>query len=448
MAKEALDAATSDDNRKMEIIPNLQLWCGHRIPAWYVTLEDDENKELDAYNGRWIVARDATEVHEEADRIYPGKQFQLSQDPDVLDTWFSSNLTAFYPTSVLETKHDILFFCVARMVMTGLKLGDVKILGNVIDPLEVINGITLEGLHKRLEDGNVDPNELKTTKGGKVKDFPSGIPECGGSSTYLGYHQWCNKLRNAIRFTMVASVILLVLNKPIPRTVSSFDLYEFSDAATAVYYWWQFQSCVVYIDQLNHIFQVVLQNIRRPENLHKVCLDNGLRLLHPFMPFVTEELWPRLPTNDRIKSEMGLDESVVKSPRSLKERNERRLGFVLCRNNNVAEIIQSHELEISTLAGTIMQVLNENDVAPDRYAVSVVNEFLSVYLKVQGNFNAEAEYDECSGYEEKLPAHIHEGNVVKLSILMQELLSFEEACQYLERQIAADDSGQAMKEFH
>lgn len=58
------------------------------------------------------------------------------------------------------------------------------------------------------------------------------------------------------------------------------------------------------------------------------------------------------------------------------------------------------------------------------------------------------EDDECSGYEEKLPAHIHEGNVVKLSILMQELLSFEEACQYLERQIAADDSGQAMKEFH
>ena len=173
----------------------------------------------------------------------------MSQDPDVLDTWFSAglfplsvlgwpddtdDLKAFYPTSVLETGHDILFFWVARMVMLGIKLGgDVpfskvtaifvlnyvqhscdgascsllsldyfhvfqvylhpmirdahgrkmsKSLGNVIDPLEVINGISLEGLQKRLEEGNLDPNELATAKAGQAKDFPNGIAECGADA--------------------------------------------------------------------------------------------------------------------------------------------------------------------------------------------------------------------------------------------------------------------------
>lgn len=115
-----------------------QLWWGHQIPAWYVTLDYDEQKEIGSYSDHWVVARNAKEAQEEAHRLFPGKQFQLSQDPDVLDTWFSSglfpltvlgwpddtkDLRTFYPTSVLETGHDILFFWVARMVMMGIKLG-------------------------------------------------------------------------------------------------------------------------------------------------------------------------------------------------------------------------------------------------------------------------------------------------------------------------------------
>lgn len=115
-----------------------QLWWGHRVPAWYVTLEGDELKELGAYNDHWVVARTEEEARTEASRIFSCKEFQLAQDPDVLDTWFSSglfpltvlgwpddtdDLKTFYPTSVLETGHDILFFWVARMVMLGLKLG-------------------------------------------------------------------------------------------------------------------------------------------------------------------------------------------------------------------------------------------------------------------------------------------------------------------------------------
>ena len=108
------------------------------MPAWYVTLEDDQDKSLGSDNNRWIVARNESDANLEAQKKYPGKKLWLDQDPDVLDTWFSSglfpltvlgwpsdsaDLRAFYPTSVLETGLDILFFWVARMVMMGLQLG-------------------------------------------------------------------------------------------------------------------------------------------------------------------------------------------------------------------------------------------------------------------------------------------------------------------------------------
>ncbi|VFQ84991.1 unnamed protein product [Cuscuta campestris] len=238
MGKQALDAVTDEENMKMYILPkqytaewkrwlenirdwciSRQIWWGHRIPAWYVTLDDDELKEFGSYKDHWVVARNEQEAQEEASRIFGGQIFQLSQDPDVLDTWFSSglfplsvlgwpddaeDLKAFYPTSVLETGHDILFFWVARMVMFGIKLGgDVpfrkvylhplirdahgrkmsKSLGNVIDPLDVINGITIEGLQKKLEEKmkkrDLDLNKLKVAKEEQKKEFPNGIPECG-----------------------------------------------------------------------------------------------------------------------------------------------------------------------------------------------------------------------------------------------------------------------------
>ncbi|KAA8533888.1 hypothetical protein F0562_031405 [Nyssa sinensis] len=254
MAKQALDAVMDIENRKMEIIPkqyvadwkrwlenirdwciSRQLWWGHRIPAWYVTLDDDELKERGAYNDHWVVARNEEEAQLEAGRIYAGKEFKISQDPDVLDTWFSAglfpltvlgwpddteDLKAFYPTSVLETGHDILFFWVARMVMLGIKLGgDVPFRKVYLHPMiRDAHG----RLHKRLEEGNLDSTELKVAKEGQVKDFPNGIPGCGADALrfalvsytaqsdkinldiqrVVGYRQWCNKLWNAVRFAM------------------------------------------------------------------------------------------------------------------------------------------------------------------------------------------------------------------------------------------------------
>jgi valyl-tRNA synthetase len=135
----------------------------------------------------------------------------------------------------------------------------------------------------------------------------------------IGYRQWCNKLWNAIRFAMgklgdnytppatvdvslmppICKWILSVLNRAIGKTVTSLEAYKFSDATSSIYSWWQYQLCDVFIEAIKPYFfnnpqEFELARIASKYTLW-VCLDNGLRLLHPFMPYVTEELWQRLP---------------------------------------------------------------------------------------------------------------------------------------------------------
>ncbi|KAK9930034.1 hypothetical protein M0R45_027093 [Rubus argutus] len=515
MGNEALDAA-ADECRKLEIIPrqytadwkrwlenihdwciSRQLWWGHRVPAWYAVFEGDNKEDFGRLYERWVVARSEEEAQALADQKYEGKKFRLEQDSDVLDTWFSSglfplsvlgwpddteDLRAFYPNSVIETGHDILFFWVARMVMLGNTLGGnvpftkvylhpmvrdahgrkmAKGLGNVIDPLDVINGITLERLHERLSEGNLDHKELDKAREGQLKDFPNGIAECGADALrfclisytaqgdkinldiqrVVGYRQWCNKLWNAVRFALSrlgdnyvppsnvnpdvlpfsCRWILSVLNEAISKTVMSLKSYEFSDAATAVYAWWQYQLCDIFIETVKPYFSGNDPKFATERGFAQdtlwVCLENGLRLLHPFMPFVTEELWQRLPSpgdykraasimickypsiveswkNDRVESEMNLIELVAKSLRSLAQGSrDRRPAFVLCRallEDRDRETICNHQLEIETLANlSSLKVINENNATPTGCAVSVLNEKLSVFLKLQGSSSPE-----------------------------------------------------------
>ncbi|KAL5567797.1 hypothetical protein UlMin_024372 [Ulmus minor] len=573
MAKEGLDAMTDDKNGKIQIIPkqyladwkrwlenirdwciSRQLWWGHQVPAWYVILEDDDLKEVGAYNDHWVVARNKEEALAEASRIYAGKNFKIEQDPDVLDTWFSSglfplsvlgwpddteDLKAFYPTSILETGHDILFFWVARMVMLGIKLGGnvpfgkvylhpmirdahgrkmSKSLGNVVDPLEVINGISLEGLHKRLEEGNLDPKELVVAKEGQKKDFPNGIAECGADALrfalvsytaqsdkinldiqrVVGYRQWCNKLWNAVRFAMSklgddyvpssnvippvlpfsCQWILSVLNKAIEDTNQFLEDYVFADAASKVYYWWQYQLCDVFIEVIKPYFAGNDPKFASERSFAQdtlwLCLDYGLRLLHPFMPFVTEELWQRLPSprdskraasimiseypsvvegwrNEGAERQMELIDKAVKSLRSLAKENRQRLpAYAHCQTNPVTEIISSHKLEIETLANlSSLTVIGDSSDAPAGCAVSVATPDLSVYLNLQGSLSAEAELEKIRkkmdevqkqkerllksinipDYEEKVPAEIQRKNKDKLEGLEQEFASLQLASE-------------------
>ena len=193
-----------------------QLWWGHQAPAYFVKIEGEPADDSDGE--RWVAGRIQAEAEEKAKKKFPGKQFTLRRDPDVLDTWFSSgqwpystlgwpnkthDLATLYPTSVLETGWDILFFWVARMIMLGLKMtGQVpfrevychflvrdsegrkmsKSLGNVIDPVDVMEGIELQTLHDKLKTGNLDPKEIDRATKFQKTAFPDGIPECGADA--------------------------------------------------------------------------------------------------------------------------------------------------------------------------------------------------------------------------------------------------------------------------
>ncbi|EDN06161.1 valyl-tRNA synthetase 2 [Histoplasma mississippiense (nom. inval.)] len=190
-----------------------QLWWGHQAPAYFVQIEGEHGDDSDG--NLWVVGRSEAEAQKKADAKFAGKKFTLKRDPDVLDTWFSSGLWPFstlgwpkntpdfeklYPTSVLETGWDILFFWVARMIMLGLKMtGKVpftevychslirdsegrkmsKSLGNVINPVDVIEGIELQVLHDKLKHGNLAEKEISAATRYQKKAFPKGIPECG-----------------------------------------------------------------------------------------------------------------------------------------------------------------------------------------------------------------------------------------------------------------------------
>ncbi|KAF2351193.1 Methionyl/Valyl/Leucyl/Isoleucyl-tRNA synthetase anticodon-binding [Trinorchestia longiramus] len=239
-----------------------QLWWGHRIPAYYATWANDGAKAGTEDPSRWVCGRSVEDALQKAAAQFgvPSQDIKLTQDPDVLDTWFSSalfpfsvmgwpkntrDMELFYPGTLLETGHDILFFWVARMVFFGRKLiGKLpfkqvylhamvrdahgrkmsKSLGNVIDPMDVINGITLEELHAQLEqNSNLDQKEVERAKAGQSSDYPKGIPECGTDALRFalcaytsqgrdinldvlrvnGYRNFCNKLWNATKFAML-----------------------------------------------------------------------------------------------------------------------------------------------------------------------------------------------------------------------------------------------------
>jgi valyl-tRNA synthetase len=275
----------------------------------------------------WVSGRSEEEALERAQKRFPSvnpSDIILHQDEDVLDTWFSSGLwpfsimgwpnqtqdyKLFYPNSLLETGWDILFFWVARMVMLGMKLtGQIpfkkvfchamvrdahgrkmsKSLGNVIDPLDVIYGISLKDLQSRLENGNLDPREVKKAQEGQKQDYPNGIPECGTDALRFallaytsagrdinldilrvdGYRKFCNKLWNATRFALmklgdnyvprsdlnltgkesIADLwILSKLNKAISETNKNLDQMNFMQATSAVYQFWLYELCDVYL---------------------------------------------------------------------------------------------------------------------------------------------------------------------------------------------------------
>uniref|UniRef100_A0A9J7YC20 Valine--tRNA ligase, mitochondrial n=1 Tax=Cyprinus carpio carpio TaxID=630221 RepID=A0A9J7YC20_CYPCA len=327
-----------------------QLWWGHQIPAYRVTLENSKDTEEQE---QWVWGRSAAEARQRAAvkfGVNPDA-ITLTQDPDVLDTWFSSglfpfamlgwpqqteDLKQFYPNSILETGSDLIFFWVARMVMLGRELtGQLpfkqvlfhslvrdkygrkmsKSLGNVIDPLDVISGVSLERLQEKVREGNLDPRESVVAMEAQKKDFPKGIPECGTDalrfalcsykaqgedislsvSHVLSCRHFCNKMWQTVRFTLAtlhdASLPTSLTNAArwVRHTVQQcergFQSYELHTVTSALHSFWLHSLCDVYL--VNREKQVAVSVLYH-------CVSISLALLSPIMPFLTEELWQRL----------------------------------------------------------------------------------------------------------------------------------------------------------
>jgi len=334
-----------------------QLWWGHRIPAWY-----DES-------GNIYVGRDEAAVR--AKHSLPAS-LQLTQDSDVLDTWFSSalwpfstlgwpdntpDLKKFYPTSVLVTGFDIIFFWVARMAMMGLKfMGDVpfrevyitglirdengqkmsKSKGNVIDPLDIVDGISLGDLIAKRVSGLMQPQMKDKIEKATRKQFPEGIAAFGtdalrftfaslaGPSRDInfdlgrvgGYRNFCNKLWNAARFVLmtveggeggdlVGAADLSVADRWIVSrfadTLTKVDgalaEYRFDLAATALYEFTWYEFCDWYLELTKPVLQSDLSTAAQQRATRRTLvttLEALLRALHPLMPFITDEIWQRV----------------------------------------------------------------------------------------------------------------------------------------------------------
>ena len=342
-----------------------QLWWGHRIPAWY----DDA--------GNIYVARDESEARKKHS-LAP--DLKLTQDNDVLDTWFSSalwpfstlgwpdttpELKKFYPTSVLVTGFDIIFFWVARMAMMGMKfMGDVpfrdvyitglirdehgekmsKTKGNVIDPLDIVDGIALDDLVAKRTSGLMQPQMKERIEKNTRKQFPEGIAAHGtdalrftmaslaGPSRDInfdlkrvgGYRNFCNKLWNAARFVLMTlegdpsgpgtgmgggdlvgeaklSVadrwIVSRLADALARADAALKEYRFDLAATALYEFTWYEFCDWYLELTKPVLQgenTTAAEKRGTRRTLVTTLEALLRALHPLMPFITEEIWQRV----------------------------------------------------------------------------------------------------------------------------------------------------------
>src|SRR6185437_9645233 len=296
-----------------------QLWWGHRIPAWY------------GPDGAVFVERTEEEALAAA-RAHYGRDEVLSRDEDVLDTWFSSGLWPFstlgwpeqttelaryYPTDVLVTGFDIIFFWVARMMMMGLHfMGDVpfrtvyihglvrdergqkmsKSKGNVIDPLDLIDTYGADALRFTLAAMAAQGRDIKLS-----------------ASRVEGYRKFATKLWNAARFAQINECVpesdfdpasaKVTLNRWITgetertaRAVTeAIEAFRFNEAAAAIYHFVWHVYCDWYLELIKPILAGPDAEARAETRaLAAFVLDQALKLLHPFMPFVTEELWAKL----------------------------------------------------------------------------------------------------------------------------------------------------------
>ena len=508
-----------------------QLWWGHQIPAWY-----DEN-------GKIYVARSEAEAQKLAGSLH------LTRDEDVLDTWFSSALVpfstlgwkdgepdtdamkAFIPSSVLVTGYEIIFFWVARMIMmtthfTGkVPFKDVyihgivrdhegkkmsKSEGNVIDPVDLIDGIDLDKLLVKRTTGLRKPETAPKVEEATKKLFPEGIPSMGADALRFtmasyaslgrsvnfdfkraeGYRNFCNKIWNATNFVLMNTEnqdcgygatateprgysfpdmwIIGRLNQTIEQVTQAYETYRFDLAAETLYSFVWNDYCDWYLE----LAKVQLQTgcaSRQRATRHTLLrvLETALRLLHPIIPFITEELWQtvapmcdaktadsimlaRFPEADReqivqttfeqmtvlqdligavrnLRGEMGIQPNV-KAPLFVESADDladylKYLPMMtrLTEAQQVAALPESEDAPVAVCNGARLMLKVEIDKAAETARLSKEAEKLQ---KALDKLNAKLSKP---GYVDKAPAHLVEKDKAELAELEEKMAKVQSA---------------------
>ncbi|MBL4584773.1 MAG: valine--tRNA ligase [Pseudomonadales bacterium] len=390
-----------------------QLWWGHRIPAWY----DDEGK---VYVGR--SEQEVREKHQLAEEL------NLRQDDDVLDTWFSSalwtfstlgwpekteDLKKFHPTDVLVTGFDIIFFWVARMIMMTLKFtGEVpfkkvyvhglvrdgegqkmsKSKGNVLDPIDLIDGIELDALVEKRTANMMQPKMAKRVAKATRKEFSEGIPAYGTDAIRFtfcslattgrdinfslerteGYRNFCNKLWNAARYVLMNTEehdcglgkngasevelglperwIVSRLQDTEKKVTESIATYRFDLASQAIYEFVWNEYCDWYLELSKPVLwseDSTPQQLAGTRHTLITVLESILRIAHPLIPYITEEIWQRVAPHAGIEGD-----SIMLQPYPV---------------FNAGKVDQNAEEDIDWLKAVITAIRNirgEMDISP------------------------------------------------------------------------------------
>ena len=411
-----------------------QIWWGHRIPAWY------------------CAACDGVTVAETTPTTCEHCQgSELRQDEDVLDTWFSSGLWPFstlgwpdatpeleryYPTSILVTAFDILFFWVARMIMLGLKFqGDIpfhkvyihalvrdaegqkmsKSRGNVIDPLEVMDQYGTDALRFTL-----------AALAGQGRDIRL------SEERIQGYRNFMNKIWNAFRYCelnfsltgepvwpqervtldLADRWILSRLQSTIATTRRALEEYRFTDAANEIYqfFWHEFCDWYLEITKLR-VRGAEHERIDAQAVLFQV-FETSLRLMHPFIPFLTEELWQQLPhqgdtivrapyptvvhewIDQESEQEMTFVMEVISALRTIRSSftipNSTRIRPHIKAAADQTKLIQRHDSYIVSLANISEMIIGGEVARPELSATAILGE-VEIYVPLEGVINVEVE---------------------------------------------------------
>ncbi len=441
-----------------------QLWWGHRIPAWY----DAE--------GNIYVGRDEAEVR--AKNNIPA-DVVLNQDEDVLDTWFSSALwtfstlgwtgdakkdaenyflNTFHPTDVLVTGFDIIFFWVARMIMftmhfmknedgtpqvpfktvyvhglvrdgEGQKMSKSK--GNVLDPLDLIDGVDLEELVQKRTTGLMNPKQAAKIEKSTRKEFPEGIQAYGTDAVRFtfcalantgrdikfdmkrveGYRNFANKIWNATRFVMMnceeqvigteirqdlwelpEQWIVSRLQKAEAAVQQAFATYRLDLAAQAIYEFIWNEYCDWYVELTKPVLNDENVSIERKAEVRRVLLavmEASLRLAHPLMPYLTEEIWQTLAPKLGISGEsIMLAQYPIANPERVNEQAEADMLWL----QGLIGAVRNIRGEMGLGNARLLPVLLQNTTEAEKAQITRIEALFKALAKVESiTFLADAE---------------------------------------------------------